>query len=101
MAAAAAMSGSAAPSSRSVAPRWPITRPKCQSFGLGSAACAARRSAPVKLVGPPRDHGAKSRLFSDLPVHVGAAEIRRERRIGEDSTAEQLGRGIDAEAPPK
>jgi hypothetical protein len=47
MAPAAAMSGSAAPSSRSVVPRWPITRSKCQSFSLGSPACAVRRSAPV------------------------------------------------------
>jgi len=34
-------------------------------------------------------------LFSDLPVHIGVAEIRRERRIREDFPAEQRGHGID------
>jgi hypothetical protein len=42
-----------------------------------------------------KDHGKESGLFSDLPVTIGVAEIRRECRIRADFTAEQLGRGID------
>jgi hypothetical protein len=50
---------------------------------------------------PAKDHGKEGGLFSDLPANIGLAKIRRERRIREDFKAEQLGRGIDAEAPPK